>query len=62
MASTAEVSEVLQGINFPATKQQCIDYARKRNAPQNVMDTLNKLPDRQYYSMAGIWHAVGEIT
>ncbi|MCL5108478.1 MAG: DUF2795 domain-containing protein [Chloroflexi bacterium] len=62
MASTAEVSQVLEGIDFPASKQDVLNYARQRNAPQNALDTLNRLPDQQYLGMAGIWHAVGEVT
>ncbi|MDA8218007.1 MAG: DUF2795 domain-containing protein [Chloroflexota bacterium] len=61
MVSTAKVSQFLEGLDFPATKQQCIDYARQHNAPQDVMDVLHRLPDRQYFSMAGIWDAMGDI-
>lgn len=61
MVSTATVSQALQGLDFPATKQECIDYARRRNAPQDVIDVLHRLPDRQYFSMAGIWDAMGDI-
>ncbi len=61
MVSTATVSRVLEGLNFPASKQDCIDYARRRNAPQEVLDVLYQLPDRQYFSMAGIWDALGDL-
>jgi hypothetical protein len=62
MASTAEVSQVLQGIDFPCSKQDVLNYARQHSAPQNVLDTLNKIPDGTYHSMAGIWQAVGQVT
>ncbi len=61
MVSTAKVAQFLQGLDFPCTKQQCIDYARRNNAPDDVMDVLHRLPDRQYFSMAGIWDAIGEL-
>jgi hypothetical protein len=59
MVSTAIVSEVLKGLNFPADKQQCIDYAKKRNAPKEVMDALQRMPNAKFDSMAGVWHAIG---
>ena len=61
MVSTAKVSQFLEGLDFPATKQECVEYAHRRNAPQDVMDVLHRLPDRQYFSMAGIWDAIGNL-
>jgi len=62
MVSTAKVSQYLEGLDFPCTKQQCIDYARSHQAPQDVMDVLERLPDRQFFSMASIWDALGDLT
>jgi hypothetical protein len=50
---------VLKGINFPADKQQMIDYAKKRNPPEEATEALNRMPNGKYYSMAGVWHATG---
>jgi hypothetical protein len=62
MVSTAKVSQVLEGVNFPASKQDLIRYAQDRNGPQDVMDALHQIPDQQYYSMAGVWEAIGDIS
>ena len=59
MVSTAKVSKYLKGIHFPADKSKCVDYARQHQAPDDVMGALNKMPDSEYDSMAGVWHAVG---
>lgn len=59
MVSTARVSRYLKGIHFPADKRKCVSYARERDAPDDVMGALNDMPEGQYDSMAGIWHAVG---
>jgi hypothetical protein len=37
MVSNAVIAEVLKGLNFPADKKQCVDYAKKRNAPKEVI-------------------------
>lgn len=44
----------LKNVNFPATKQELIDAADKEDADDDVLYTLNQLPDRTYYNRAGI--------
>lgn len=61
MASiTARVSKSLKGLNFPADKEKCIDYARHHQAPDDVIDVLERMPDGKFDSMAGVWQAVGK--
>ncbi len=59
MVSNAVIAEVLKGLDFPATKQQCVDYATKRNAPKEVILALERMPEGEFASMAGVWHAIG---
>jgi hypothetical protein len=61
MVSTARVSHYLKGLHFPADKRKCVDYARQRDAPGDVMNALEKMPDDTFDSMAGVWHAVGKV-
>jgi len=57
----AKVSKSLKGIHFPADKGKCVEYAKMNSAPTDVMDTLREMPDGEYDSMAGVWHAVGQM-
>ena len=59
MVSTTKVSKYLKGIQFPADKQKCVSYAREHDAPDDVVNVLRCMPDSQFDSMAGVWHAVG---
>lgn len=59
MVSNAVVAEVLKGMEFPADRQKCVDYAKKRNAPKEVVEALERMPEGKYASMAGVWHAIG---
>ena len=64
MASTATITEYLEGLSFPASKQDILDYVEERYAPPNVMDTLFNMPeppDGKYYSMASVWDAAGKV-
>lgn len=59
MVSTAKVSRYLKGINFPADKEKCVEYAKKHEAPEDVLHALEEMPEGRFDSMAGVWHAVG---
>ncbi len=46
--SAAQIQVYLKGVDYPVNKQQLLEAARKNNAPDNVMQFLNRLPERQY--------------
>ncbi len=39
-----EILEVLEGLEYPATKAKILSYATKRDAPEAVLISLNSLP------------------
>lgn len=59
--SAVDISRNLSGIDFPADKQELVRHAREKNANQEVIDILQKMPERQYNNMADVEHAFGEI-
>jgi len=60
-ASPARVAEFLGGISFPCSKQDLITHARRKNAPKEVLDTLQRIPERTYNSMADVMSGVGKV-
>ncbi len=56
----AKVSKSLKGIDFPADRRKVVEQAKKNSAPNDVINVLNHIPDQEYDSMAGVWHAVGQ--
>jgi hypothetical protein len=60
MASVAVISEVLKGMDFPATRQKCVDYAKQRSAPKEVIEALGRMPGDRFESMSSVWKAIGE--
>jgi len=58
---TAEISKYLSGINFPCSKEELINHARRNNAPENVLQTLRRIPDRTYNSMSDVMSGVGRV-
>ena len=56
--STANIAACLQGIDFPAKKQDLINHARKNNTEQEIIQTLEKMPDENYTNMADVFKGV----
>ncbi len=46
--SAAQWQGDLKGIDYPVNKQELVNHAKSRGAPENVMSFLNRLPDREY--------------
>jgi hypothetical protein len=43
-----EVQKYLSGVDYPATKDQLVEHARSRSAPEEIIDQLSSLPDDTY--------------
>lgn len=61
VTSVAKVAEALKGIDFPANKRECIDYAKRHQASDDVLRVMEKMPEQKYESMADIFKAVGQV-
>ena len=59
--SPAIVERYLAGIHFPAEKEKLVDRATDKDAPDDVMDLLNKLPSKTYRSPIDITKEIGKI-
>lgn len=58
--SPAEVEKYIGGVNFPCQKDGLIQQAQSNHAPQEVMDALNRTPDREYSSAADLAKGLGQ--
>jgi hypothetical protein len=56
----AKVSKSLKGIHFPVDREKVVEYAKNNMAPDDVMNVLERMPEGEYDSMAGVWHAVSQ--
>jgi hypothetical protein len=43
-----DVQKYLSGMNYPASKEQLVEHAKKKGAPENVIDELTRIPDGEY--------------
>ena len=58
--SPIEVQKALKGMDYPAKKQDLIEKARENGAPQQVMQVLENLPDKEFSNAVDVSKEFGE--
>jgi hypothetical protein len=51
----------LEGMNFPASKQDMMNWAMQHGASQDQMDMIKKLPKDNFNSMDDVMGAAGSM-
>ena len=57
----SSIQKVLEGIDYPADKQKLMQAARDHNAPESMLNTIQKMPDKQYTSPEDVTRTFGEM-
>lgn len=65
-ASVAELSasafqKYLRGMDYPAGKQDLVNQARKNNAPNAVIEVLDRFEDQTFHSAADVSREFGRV-
>ena len=53
-ASSIEVRNVLKNFNYPLTKKDLIQQAKKHGASYGVIEALGDIPDKEYISATDV--------
>ena len=57
-----QVQKFLGGMDYPANKDEIVKHAKSKGADENVMGTLEQLPDDDdYQTPADVSKAIGKI-
>ncbi|GAB4519375.1 MAG: DUF2795 domain-containing protein [Anaerolineae bacterium] len=56
-----QLQKYLSGISYPADKQTLIETAKGNNADDNIMNTLQQLPEQTYERPTDVTKAVGNM-
>ncbi|GHF26494.1 hypothetical protein GCM10017786_70800 [Amycolatopsis deserti] len=43
-----QMQKFLSGVDYPCTRDGLVDHAQSQGAPDDVLDHLRQLPDREY--------------
>lgn len=60
-ANPVEVEKRLKGIDFPAKKQDLLKHAQQQGANQEVLETIENLPEEEFHNAADVAKAIGEM-
>lgn len=55
------IFELLDGMRFPASKTEIVEYANEQEGGEEVMDILQAMPDRIYNGMDDLSKGMGRI-
>lgn len=56
-----QIQKFLGGMDYPAHKDEVVEYARSKGADENIMQTLEQLPEEDFEAPAGVSKAIGQI-
>jgi hypothetical protein len=56
-----QLQKYLKGLDYPVSKQQLIEAAKKNGADENVLATLQQLPDKKYDAPVDVSEEVGKL-
>jgi hypothetical protein len=59
--SPAIVEKYLVGMHYPAEKKKLLDNAQNKDAPNDVLTLIKKLPDKTYVSPIDITKEMGKM-
>lgn len=59
--SPAQVQDYLEGIDYPVNKNDLKKHAKDQGANQEVIDLLDKLPEKDYNSPVDVNKEVGKV-
>lgn len=60
VVSPAKIQQYLKGAHYPSSKQDLVELARRNNAPDDVMSTLEMITDKQYSSPVQVMKEIGK--
>jgi len=52
----------LRGIDFPKDKNQIIAYAKAHQAPEDVLEIMQRMPKAVYRTMSDVWQGFGQVS
>ncbi len=54
-----QIQSFLGGVNYPASKQEILEKARGNEAPEDVINALENLPETEYRTPADLSKDLG---
>lgn len=59
MDQRSRLGQYIAGTHWPYTKQQLRENAETMEAPQDIRDAIERLPDKEYATIDDVWTEMG---
>jgi hypothetical protein len=59
--SPVAVQKALAGVDYPTTREHLAETARAHHADQDIVELLDRLPDKNYDSPAAVSKAISQV-
>ncbi len=59
--SPVAIQKALAGVDYPTTREHLAETARAHHADEEIVDLIDRLPDKNYDSPAAVSKAIGEM-
>lgn len=59
--SPANVQKYLRDVEYPASKQDLLAQAKRNDAPKEILDTLQRIPEEQFGGPQDVMKGYGEL-
>jgi hypothetical protein len=59
--SPANLQKYLGGVGYPASKDDLLEQARRNEAPKEILETIQRLPEDQFGGPQDVMKGYGEI-
>ena len=59
--SPAQVQKFLKNVDYPVSKREIVETARREGADMNVLQALERLPERQYNGPNAVSQEIGKF-
>lgn len=56
-----QIRTILAGLDYPADKQEIVEYATNQGVDPTMMVTLQKLPEQTYSNPEEVSEALGQV-
>ena len=60
--SPPEIAWYLREVDFPADREDLLRHARRQKADDEVLQLLDRMPNRDYGSMADVMKGMGDLS
>lgn len=57
--SPMKVQDYLSGVDYPVSKEELLNIAKRENAPEGIIRTLQNLPERKFRQPADVNRELG---